>query len=471
MPELRAGRRYELVFQDPFTYHEQLNLVGECEVLFEFGKLRQKNIDPYKWMKSHFPGRPWKCYISSNWDTTLIDYTCKPGESKGVWPSWDAEKFDLRELQDYIENPWSLQERGPNTSPILQQKVDQPHKIFVRNLRTGARVVDRRFRKRLTEIQRLYPEVELFIMPGTFNFGLMFGCGFTASSFDPVRFITLNNGTIMLPNGKHVPWLHIDEYDRELSQLGYSAKWIMEERRNAVLYQIDAARYAAHHWNDPTGPFQLSKRQLGDFNNPDMYAESLTYSKSPGFDAEKIKDTDMVLCNACSLWRKCPSYRSEEVCNLPKSETRKLSELAKSRNAGDVVEMLAGVVELQAKRLENRMKDEDTAEDGYDPGIDKMLNNVFRNGTTLAKLRDPNLGRAPLVQINTGLPQQAQIGQAIQSADPRAVASQVVAAIEAKGVPRKDITPTMVQEYIQEHFGAQPELEVVDAEFEETDNG
>ena len=145
------------------------------------------------------------------------------------------------------------------------------------------------------------------------------------------------------------------------------------------------------------------------------------------------------------------------------TEGSRLAKLALSRNADDVVEMLASVVSKQAERVEKKIDDEKFTDSGFDKDIDKMLNNLFKNGATLAKLRDPNLGR-PLVQINANLPAQ-QKAEAIKQADPRALAMGVIEEIEETGIKREDITEEMIEKHIQSKYATkQIEGEVVDAE-------
>lgn len=192
-----------------------------------------------------------------------------------------------------------------------------------------------------------------------------------------------------------------------------------------------------------------------------MYAEMPSYERMPGFKIDSIKETDKIVCDSCALWRKCPVYRPEAVCGLTSSDSKRLADMALSRNAEDVVEMLASIVSKQAERAEKKLEDEKFLESGYDKDVDKMLNNVFKNGVQLAKLRDPSLGR-PLVQINANVNPQAK---AIESADPRALAMNVIQEIESTGVKREDITEEMIQQYMQNNYAPkQLEGDVVDAE-------
>lgn len=150
---------------------------------------------------------------------------------------------------------------------------------------------------------------------------------------------------------------------------------------------------------------------------------------------------------------------------MPGTESRKLSELALSRNSDDIVEMLASIVSKQAQRVEEDIQNETFSESKRNKDVDKNLNNLFKNGVQLAKLRNPALGR-PLVQINAGTPQQQQARQ-VAAADPRALAMSVIEEIEATGVKREDITEEMIDQFIKDNHAPKAITQgddVVDAE-------
>ncbi|QOP65336.1 terminase small subunit [Gordonia phage Diabla] len=464
MPKLHQGRRYDLWWQNPFKYYEHLKDSGESQVLFDHSMLEKYKINPREFMLQHFRGMSWRCYVMNKDCVVLFDHTCGPRESLGSWPIWDYEKHDLAELKDLLETPWKDRPISEHADWYEVPSPHQPHRVFLKNAVTGLYdPIWRKRRLRLTKIQRLYPECEMFLKPKGFAVGLMFGSGFTACSVDPYEMRWLEKGKIILPNGRKVHLENVDKFAREIEHFGFDPYDVRYDQDVGLLYCIASIRYAAHHWDDPTGPFYNQKgvhMRAPDFNNPDMYAPMPSYEKV-SIKLDKIKPTDKVLCDSCSLWRLCPAYRTEEVCGLPSSETRKLADMALSRNADDVVEMLASVVSKQAERVERKIDDEKFLESGYDKDVDKMLNNLFKNGATLAKLRNPNLGR-PLVQINANVNPQAQ---AIEQADPRALAMGVIRELEESGVPREDITEEMIEKHLQANYAPkQLEGEVVDAE-------
>ncbi|AKJ72438.1 putative small terminase subunit [Gordonia phage GMA7] len=469
MAKLHKGRRYDLWWEDPFKYAEHLKSSGEFQVYFTLTNTLRKRVDPYVFMKQNFHGYPWKAYINNGDSVNLVDYTCEPRQNKGSWPAWSAQTFDLTELKELIERPWSERDPHEMANWYHLPRKDQPHRIFIQDVSPSRSEIDINRRRRLTKIQRMYPEVEFFVKPRTFNMPMLFGCGFTAGCLDPYRERGLRKGVIYLPNGSRVHLEDIDDHQDKIRYFGFEPDEVRYDQDVGLLYTIAAIRYGAHHWDDPTGLYLgrpsdyrkgISSRRP-DFQNPDMYAEMPSYQNINMFRKDSIKETDKIVCDSCALWRTCPAYRSEEVCGLPGTESSKLAKLAKSRNASDVVDMLSSVVSKQAERVEERMDNESSAPGGYDKEIDKMLNNLFKNGSQLAKLLDPGLGR-PLVQINANVTPQQQVAQA----DPRALAAKVISDIEATGVPRDEIDEQMVSDYLSK-LSPRKELEgeVLEAEY------
>lgn len=449
---MHPGRRYDLYWEDPYKYAAHMRELGECQAYFTYTNLHFKRMDARAFMRQNFHGMPWKCYIAAKHFTYLIDYTCGPEEHRGSWPNWNAPKYDLEDLQDLILNPWVDRKVNPD-APWYEHPVHgQPHRVFVEALGSGATEFERNRRRRIAKIQRLFPEVELFIRAKTFNIPFMFGCGFSAGCLDPYRHRGLKKGCVYTPSGKEVHLERVEEFSDEIEYMGFDPYEVRYDQDVGLLYTMASVRYAAHHWDDPTGPFYNVKGKFAstDFHNPDMYAEMPSYEVINNFRGEKAKDTDKILCDSCSLWRLCPAYRPEAVCGLPSSDSKKLSDMFKSRNADDVVEGLAAIVSKQAERVESKMDEEKFSSGGHDKEIDKMLNNLFKNGTQLAKLRDPSLGRAPLVQINANSPQALQAGK-VSTADPRALAATVIQEIEATGVRREDITEQMIEDHLNSY--------------------
>lgn len=441
---------------------------GESQVLLNHLKLFKKGLTARQFMQRHFHGMPWRCYVMDKYNCYLIDHQCEEEQIRGCWPVWDFRTSSFAELKEFVEIPWDQRPVYTGAQWWEIPVEGQQHRVFCYSVpaeRFDPMIVKRR--QKLSKVQRLYPEVELFLRMKYLSVPLAFGAGFSACSIDLEGMRTLKHSSIYLPNGKEVRLPDIYDYSGYIQYFGFNPSEIKNDQSEQMLYNIASLRYAAHHWDDPTGLYAPPKgriiRNMPEYNQPDMYAPMPSYENSRMFNGthDKVKDTDKILCDQCSLWRLCPAYRAEAVCGLPGTESKKLADLALSRNADDVVSMLASIVSKQAERVESRLEDEQFAPGGHDKEIDKMLNNTFKNGVQLAKLRDPSLGR-PLVQINTG-PATSNT-KAIASADPRIIAAGVVAELEASGVSRENITEQMINEYLTQFAPQQIEGSYTDAE-------
>lgn len=460
MPKLHEGRRYDLWWENPLKRPDLLVDSGECQVILNYLKLHKRGMTARQFMQMHFHGMPWKCYVMDKYNCYLIDYTCEDKEIRGSWPVWDFRTSSFQDLKELIEVPWDRRPIHINAQWWEIPVEGQQHRVFCYSVpaeRFNQLIVNRRIR--LSKVQRLYPEVELFLRMKYMSIPLAFAAGFSACSIALEDTASLKHSSIFLPNGKEVRLPEIERYKQYIEYFGFDINEVRNNHDEQMLYNIASVRYAAHHWDDPTGPYAPEKGRFvktnPEYNQPDMYAPMPSYQNNKMFNGkyDKMKDTDKILCDSCALWRLCPAYRAEAVCGLPGTESKKLADLALSRNADDVVSMLASIVSKQAERVEARIEDEQLAPGGHDKEIDKMLNNTFRNGVQLAKLRDPSLGR-PLVQVNVA---QNPNTKAIASADPRVIAAGVIAELESSGVRREDITESMINDYLTQF--APPQLE------------
>jgi hypothetical protein len=453
MEHENAGRRYSLAYRDPYNYWRDLLDAGEYEVSWTAPDVMSKRIDTQRFMRTNFAGTPWRQLHISDWCAWDQDYTCARDEVIGVYPVFNIDKHPLSDLKDYLENPWGDRAVQSDLDWFERPVHGQINRVVIKSLRAGDAFEQRKVRK-LRDIQLAYPEVEFFIHYSN-NYNILFGSSFGGGDFNP-RFASIGN-RITLPGGRSVK-----DYDYpEVKALGFDPSDFVGSITERTLFNITSARYAAHHWENPTG---LSKRRPRlrevDHSSPTMFAHAPNSSIKTAFPAELVKPTDKIVCDHCSLWRMCTSYRKASVCNMAGTESKKLSDMALSRDAGVITDMLASIVSKQAERAERALTDEQFSAktDGLDPQVDKMLNSLFKNGVQLAKLRDPTLGK-PLVQINNNTLNAGGAAASVGGADPRALVASVVAQIEAKGIDRSEITQEMVELAMQEHVESTPDVQ------------
>jgi hypothetical protein len=179
----------------------------------------------------------------------------------------------------------------------------------------------------------------------------------------------------------------------------------------------------------------------------------------------KIQAGDQMLCNTCSLQLDCKYYREGAVCSVPGAEPAPLAVFFKTRDSDMILEGLSTIMATQTRRLEQGMRDEETFGE-LDPEVTKILNGLFDRGVTLAKLVDPSLRGGPKVGVYVGAGGQAQVG----SGDPRVFVGGVIRELEARGIPRDQITPALVQTTIEAMSRPDARRQAIEGEVIRVDN-
>jgi redox-regulated HSP33 family molecular chaperone len=132
-----------------------------------------------------------------------------------------------------------------------------------------------------------------------------------------------------------------------------------------------------------------------------------------------------------------------------------LAETFGSRNADTIITGLSDLLRIQADRTERAIEKE-IDEQELDPEVRKMINDLMKNGTMLAKLLKPELNGKG-VTVNVGVNGQAAI--AVANSDPNQLVANAVAALERQGVPRDQITADMIRTLLTPSLQSQPAIE------------
>jgi hypothetical protein len=263
--------------------------------------------------------------------------------------------------------------------------------------------------------------------------------GFGAADVEPRS--SAANGRVELPNGKTLAYARTVNQLQWVNLLGFSVT-DLKIPQNRCLFNIKAAQWAGENF-EKNIKFKSRGTSAVDPSSP-MTVIPVTSSFKVGGAVEK-QEGDMVECDSCSLNLRCKYFRVGAVCSVPESEMSPLARMFNSRDSSKIIDGLGAVLAAQTNRLQRGMEAEDELET-LDPEVTKMMNALFGNGIKLAKLIDPSLTK-PLVQINNG-----KIG-AVAASSPKEIGAAVVRELEAQGISREDITPTMFEQMLLKMTG------------------
>ena len=429
----------EVWFRNPHNYVRELAEVGVGRIAWDRGMCVKRRIDPLKHAEAYFAGKNWRVLLVGEQGTA--EYTNTSGsEPVAVYPTWDGSVDDLALLEEMMQYPLGDDSDACNDPSVPADQrpvVGQQHRVVVINLPSMSGTPGRSIIRKLKELQEDYPECVLHIH-GTYSCRGGFGLGFGASDVDPRT--NAGKGKVTLPSGKEMIAEKTVSVPQWVTLLGMKPIDLTREPRNRCIYNIKSALWAAEHFMENVA---FASVQTASTPAPDITSKKAapveTASKKP-WSAPLVaaKPTDKINCDSCSLQNKCKFYRQGSVCSVPGSEPASLANHFKTRDADQIIDGLGTLLALQARRLDRGVADENMYGE-LDPEVTKIANQLFTNGVKLAKLVDPTLNGGPQVQVNVGG------AAAIQAATPNQVLGGIVRELEARGIPRDEITPEMVQ--------------------------
>lgn len=459
----------DIWFRNPFTTMGILASEGVARITWTRQELTRHRTDGIRTVRQfymHTSIRPKiMCIgIQGTSEYTIMDRMDAP---RAVYPAWSGKNDSWDDLLDYIEKPWGEDmDRCTDLSvhSALRPIFGQKHRVIITNPPSGATGDGFRFWTDLARVQEDYPEVELFVN-GTGSLGAILGMGFSAADFgmndrgDP-------NDVIYLPNGMRIelkrdPVPKLLQWEDWIKTMGFSLSQLLNNQEARYRMRIRSIRWAAKHWRDNyqfSGSNAWSNRDKSDDhwepNRRGVYT----------FRRQKIttKESDKVLCNRCTLAPNCKAFRIDSICGLKDSKVGDLEKFFQSRSAGKIIDGLAEITKLQARRLENAI-DRESEGDKDDPEVTKQMNSLFTNGVKLAKLVDPDLnGKGTNVQVNVGM-NGANV-QAVAQTNPKELVAEIVFSLENNGIPRDQITPKMIEGVLIGMGNNQPAQSAIEAQ-------
>lgn len=367
-----------------------------------------------------------------------------------VYPTWSGKNDDVSELIDFIENPVGEDLSKCNDEsipPSLRPIYGQRHRVVIHNSPSAGSGVGQKYWAQIAQIQSDNPNVELFIN-GPMSFAVLFGLNFKACDFG-LNDAGDTNQNIILPNGMNIRFNRNDlhkllQWEDWIHQLGFTIEQLLDNKNDArSRLRIRSARWAAKHWNE-NYRFHVSGYNIAvdtevsdsEFVAPQSRIVILRRKKFT------TRAADKVLCNRCCIAPGCKVYRADSICGLRESEMSDLEKYFQSRNAGLIIDGLAEITKLQARRVDSSI-DVEAASGEVDPSVTTQINALFANGVKLAKLVNPDLnGKGTAVQVNIGSPGSAEV---VSMTNPKELMSGIVAMIEGMGFKREEITPSMIE--------------------------
>lgn len=437
----------EVWFRNPHNYIRELVEVGAGNIAWDRGKLAKSRIDPYRHAETYFgqAKTDWRLLLIGTQGTAEYRHGDRDNPV-GVYPTWDASSEPLELLEEMMQYPIGDDGDACNdpTLPADERPVSgQEHRVVVTDLPNMGTGPGKALGRKLKELQEDYPECILHIH-GTYGWRLCFGMGFASVDIDPRT--NAGKGKINLPTGKEIIAEKAVLTPQWISLLGMTIPQISREPRMRCIYNIKSAMWAGEHFMENI-VFQSRGSNTPDIESPK--AAPATTNNGTIFTRPNlpVQPTDKINCNTCTLADHCKYYREGSVCSVPGSEPASLSRYFGTRDSETIVAGLAELQKLSARRLEKGIRDEDLMGE-LDPEVTKIVNQLFTNGEKLAKLVDPTLRQGPQVQVNVG----GAVGAA--AATPNQLVGGIVRELEARGIPRSQITPEMIQNFIAEMGGA-----------------
>jgi hypothetical protein len=428
-------------FRNPHNYIRELVEVGEsAQIVWDRGMLVKKRIDPVAHAKLYFGEHAdFEILCIGAQGTAHLDKDHNLDRPKAVYPTWEyGENFNI--LEEMVSSPIGLDADACSASLPLDERpvVGQDHIVVVTSLPNAQLGANRPFYRNLRELQEEYSDCTIFLH-GSYSFRVMFGMGFGAADVEPRT--DAANGKVILPNGKILAYARTVGQLQWVNLLGMSVTDLKVPNKRCI-FNIKSALWAGENFMTN---LKFKTRGATTFD-PDAPMAKTPVTTSFKSKTSLVKlEGDMISCDTCSLAETCKYYREGAVCSVPGSETSPLANMFKSRDSAQIIDALGTVLAAQTDRLQRGMESEEEFGE-LDSEVTKMMNSIFGNGIKLAKIVDPSLTK-PQVVINNGH------AAAVAGSSPKEIAAKVLRALEAQGIRREDVTPTMFEDMLRQMTG------------------
>jgi hypothetical protein len=405
----------------------------------------RERIDPVEHAKLVFRhSGSWRVlvsFVAAPYNTFKKDFAVEYGPtSSGVldpvasYPVWRyGESFE--DLKDLLR--WNVADNphyrvDPSLPAFAAPVPGQEHRVLIQGVPPLQEPIAKAFMRSLEDLQEEYSDTIIHLVGKYRNSVFMWGL----KSFD-MGVNKKSRMVIDLPNGRRLDYpSEYPAWHKWINLLGFSVH-DLKTYEQRLTYNALSARWAADHYRDN---FMFRLRNLPARSIQPDQLQGLAETTSALSKRFHVQPGDKVACNSCSLARHCKFYRVDSVCTIPGSEMSGLQRMFRTRDSDEIIKGLQELLALQAGRAENALILEETEGGALDPNLTKLIDSMFDSGVKLAKLMNPALNGPKIgLTVNTA----GQMVQ-VQGANPKALIASVVKELEAKGIPREDITPEMI---------------------------
>ncbi len=435
-------------FRNPLLYVMECEELHTYNMVWDMQFLAKKKLKVQSYVEKYLnPGADYRLLLVANKRTLEITPDTEQLKPKAVYPTW-LYGNPFGELLDMLEhNPGDDPDActDPYLEPDDRPRPGQEHRVIISDLPNTQSGRGRGFMKILRELNEEYPNVYIHIH-GLYAWKYMFGSGYRSVDMDP--YTLAKKGRVHLPMGKKVTYEAAPRFAQWVNLLGYSCP-DLKVPRNRCMFNMKAALWAMEHYDeDFSFKSVVTKDQIINTHAP-VVAPVLTTKGQIITSAVKPLEGDKFACDVCSLANRCKSYRYNAVCSLPKSEALELSSMFRTRDSKEIIDQLGILLDKQVERFERGLKDEtqygdpNNDEGVLDPAVTALGKVIFDQGDKLAKLVDPELRTSAGRPVNVGINVNGG-GASITDSSPQKMIAGLVAAIEARGIPRDQITQEMI---------------------------
>jgi hypothetical protein len=448
----------EVWYRNPWNYIRELAEVRVARVAWDRGMCVKRRIDPIKHAEVYFAGQEWRILMIGEQGTAEYTYE-SDGKPVGVYPTWDASVENLTLLEEMMEFPIGEDADACNDPSLSEDErpvANQSHRVVIINIPNISTGNGKGLVRKLKELQEDYPSCILHLH-GLYSWRVSFGMGFGATDVDPRT--NAGKGKVYLPSGKEMLAEKTVAVPQWVTMLGMRPVDLTREPRNRTIYNIKSAEWAREHFMENIAFASRAHPNQAAPDTTSKHAKPVEItSRYVGPPGAVAQPTDKINCDSCSLQTNCKYYRQGSVCSVPGSEPAGLAAMFKTRDADVIIDGLGTLLQLQARRLDRGVSDENTYGE-LDPEVTKIANQLFQNGSKLAKMLDPARFAGPQVQVNVNNGASA----AIQASTPNQVMGAIVRELESRGIPRDKITPIMVANLLEEMSGGQNAPEAIES--------